>query len=722
MKLRNLLSLFSFAIAILPIVTISLLLLYQQNKSIERSMSEDFKQTMVNLERDADFNIELFANAFKVFTRDRRLILALENFLFTGIARKEMAEFSSQRRLLTSLYLMNRDLDVVEEYKGRISALEQSTLLSEIKDTQQQGKLSTDYFYIIPFENQDLIVKNKFFQHEIDSPYGLAVVTPLFLNILQDGSKQEPEGFLIAVVSVDALYQVIEKHLAPTEGVEIIGDKGRALMSSYNGNWHEEGSGYANVEQQITIGNDFIANPMSFKLVLHADKEARTESLKQSYETVVIGVLLTLLVTLIAVILLFRQVSAPFARLASSLKGFSIGNYEPVKEQNRFIEFEEVRLLLNQMGDTIRKQFSHLEENNDELERANQLKDKYLDDVKTLNASLEQRVAEQTSELRSALSREESNRNVLEGIVDVSIKLQRIGKRQDMFSLAVDSLHEIMAKVPVAFYLGASKYGQSDYYSVAMDASDNSYIRCSLSRFDYRKSSAVPRQLDGMSTSYQVFTMGARDDLFLGALVMKKQDVTSDAVAIIGLYAKQVSTTLDALQLKSELENVARTDELTNLPNRKAFNEDLNLVSHRHVRYPQSHIGMFVIDVNGLKNTNDKFGHDAGDNLICSVANMLSRICRQSDRVYRLGGDEFAILIAEGSDESCRGMMARLVRENERQVLSVNDKSGNSSRSVVSFSTGYASTESVVVADLFQVADAQMYRQKEAYYQTKLND
>lgn len=92
------------------------------------------------------------------------------------------------------------------------------------------------------------------------------------------------------------------------------------------------------------------------------------------------------------------------------------------------------------------------------------------------------------------------------------------------------------------------------------------------------------------------------------------------------------------------LENLADTDPLVPALNRRAFLRELNRAVAFCTRYGIPSCVVYL-DINDLKQVNDRHGHSAGDTMISHVAQLLVRNVRQSDAVGRLGGDEFAILL-----------------------------------------------------------------------------
>ena len=101
-----------------------------------------------------------------------------------------------------------------------------------------------------------------------------------------------------------------------------------------------------------------------------------------------------------------------------------------------------------------------------------------------------------------------------------------------------------------------------------------------------------------------------------------------------------------------ELERMALYDGLTGLPNRVLLNDRLQKLIQACQRN-QRRFALAVIDLNKFKAVNDNFGHDQGDELLCQVANRISKLLRTSDTVARIGGDEFVLLLNDTDENSC---------------------------------------------------------------------
>jgi diguanylate cyclase (GGDEF)-like protein len=112
---------------------------------------------------------------------------------------------------------------------------------------------------------------------------------------------------------------------------------------------------------------------------------------------------------------------------------------------------------------------------------------------------------------------------------------------------------------------------------------------------------------------------------------------------------------------RDELLRAALTDPLTGLDNRRSL---LNRADYEIVRHLRDCRGfaLVMVDLDGFKALNDRFGHDAGDELLCDVADGMLDGLRAQDTVARLGGDEFCILAPDTEPGGVSALAARITR------------------------------------------------------------
>lgn len=102
--------------------------------------------------------------------------------------------------------------------------------------------------------------------------------------------------------------------------------------------------------------------------------------------------------------------------------------------------------------------------------------------------------------------------------------------------------------------------------------------------------------------------------------------------------------------VEKQLEELAATDPLTSLYNRRKFNEVLQYEIERDRRY-KCGLSLILCDIDHFKQINDNYGHDIGDKVLTEFAEQVKTAIREADLFARWGGEEFAILIPNSSSE-----------------------------------------------------------------------
>jgi diguanylate cyclase (GGDEF)-like protein len=123
--------------------------------------------------------------------------------------------------------------------------------------------------------------------------------------------------------------------------------------------------------------------------------------------------------------------------------------------------------------------------------------------------------------------------------------------------------------------------------------------------------------------------------------------------------AEQIESITKVENLTNEVYKLAALDQLTGLYNRRSGEQRLAVEISRSIRH-QRPLTVILLDLDGLKQINDKHGHAGGDLVLTAFAERLQRAIRGSDLAVRLGGDEFMVLLPECRSEEVKHVIARV--------------------------------------------------------------
>jgi len=174
---------------------------------------------------------------------------------------------------------------------------------------------------------------------------------------------------------------------------------------------------------------------------------------------------------------------------------------------------------------------------------------------------------------------------------------------------------------------------------------------------------------------------------------------------LVTAVSHQVAAALRVARLHQAAKTAAATDPLTGLPNRRTFFD--RLAAELGGDQSES-ITVAVLDVNGLKQLNDEFGHGAGDEALVRISEMLSAGVRDRDTVARIGGDEFAILFPGAPLLAAERVMRRVANNIAEGTLTDGKR-----LPTIAWGVADASQRPITVDALVDAADRAMYRHKQ---------
>ncbi|MDR2093093.1 MAG: diguanylate cyclase [Azoarcus sp.] len=120
-----------------------------------------------------------------------------------------------------------------------------------------------------------------------------------------------------------------------------------------------------------------------------------------------------------------------------------------------------------------------------------------------------------------------------------------------------------------------------------------------------------------------------------------------------------------------ELWQLATSDPLTGIPNRRTFFEQIERERARLARYP-GEAAILMVDIDYFKQINDAHGHAVGDTMLCHIVRQMRKLLREPDTLARLGGEEFALLLPETNQEGALGLAERVRKVLEDTPLNYN--------------------------------------------------
>lgn len=208
--------------------------------------------------------------------------------------------------------------------------------------------------------------------------------------------------------------------------------------------------------------------------------------------------------------------------------------------------------------------------------------------------------------------------------------------------------------------------------------------------------------------SYVLSPLRVRDRVVaaLYADTLREDVELADAAGSVA-YALEIAGMVRAnLSLSEELAQLARTDGLTGLPNRRVFDERLEDELRRSARSRRP-FALTIFDVDKFKQINDTYGHRAGDEALRTFAEALRTHTRHVDLAARFAGDEFAMILIDVTPIEARAVVDRILEA--IRTASASDSMPLSASAGVTLSYPVDTAESIL-----ERADAALYQAKQA--------
>lgn len=220
--------------------------------------------------------------------------------------------------------------------------------------------------------------------------------------------------------------------------------------------------------------------------------------------------------------------------------------------------------------------------------------------------------------------------------------------------------------------------------------------------------SAAPKKWKGSIIGIPLI-MGERVVGIMNLVRSHKGEFSQPEIRLLNMLADQAAIAINNAHLHETVNQQARSDTVTRLPNRRALDERLD-EAIRHSSHSGCPFCVVMMDLDGFKTINDTFGHDIGDDVLRQIADSLKKTLRTSDFLARYGGDEMTLVLSDTNlSQAC--IVTRKIQD-QLLNLSIHLPGGQATRLSVSGGIVVYPSHADTAPGLLRAADEALYRAK----------
>lgn len=195
----------------------------------------------------------------------------------------------------------------------------------------------------------------------------------------------------------------------------------------------------------------------------------------------------------------------------------------------------------------------------------------------------------------------------------------------------------------------------------------------------------------------------------IGILSLWGESLQKIDIQAASIFGGQVAIAIENANLLQEVQRLAITDELTNVLNRRGFDEVANREFGAAKRYSHP-LSLIMLDIDRFKAINDVYGHPIGDEILIEIAARARTKIRETDYISRYGGEEFLILLTEQKPDN-----AKTVAERIRKSVAEQPFNTSVGKITVTISIGVTGANSQIssISMMIKTVDKALYKSKE---------
>jgi len=299
------------------------------------------------------------------------------------------------------------------------------------------------------------------------------------------------------------------------------------------------------------------------------------------------------------------------------------------------------------------------------------------------------------------IQQEELNfqKDILNLLNEISFSLIKMDGIDDIIKYSIDKISEFFNIKKIAIIIQNER---GVIFHTEKKGFDESILEFSEQKID--------NYIEALST-LEIIPLKFKDQI-IGNIIYEYKENKDIVYNFFKIFSEHLITLIQKIKLQEELKHLADKDTLTDFYNRNYYARKFSSIIKNSIKFKQP-LSILLLDLNGLKMVNDKYGHHAGDLYIKEFANVLKKHTRKTDILIRMGGDEFLIIAYSANKTGSLAYMKKLKNISGKYYFEVT----NLIKIPITFSIGYASSEETNIPELlYQLADKRMYEDKENFY------
>lgn len=305
---------------------------------------------------------------------------------------------------------------------------------------------------------------------------------------------------------------------------------------------------------------------------------------------------------------------------------------------------------------------------------------------------------------------------VFHALLDLGVVANRASNINTLLDDSLKHLHANFPEYGFAVFLQEQQRPEVTRYAAVaglrLRPEDERRLGSLLAKLHEQPASTIKLSESTDSEQLYATSMSGRLSMYEGWLIVRAPKLDGALERMLTLFVDQLAAATENKLLHLAMKKAAERDGLTGLYNRGFFESALQLSIQGKTQPPGLDFAVLMMDVDGLKEVNDRYGHVVGDQLITNVAERLATHCREDDILARYGGDEFVILFPS-SDLSAPNRIAELIRTHmEGQRCVITSTQGESVEVELRLSMGSASSTETPAQEVLTLADNRMYADK----------